>query len=85
MFHVAVWYVLRIATAGLGDSYGERPQPSTLLSFRLQAAGFFHFNVKALNSLSSHIPNIRPLGSTIDSRLRCPYTLGNNPLGQTRP
>jgi hypothetical protein len=34
VFHVAVWYVLRIATAGLGDSYGERPQPSTLLRLR---------------------------------------------------
>lgn len=30
VLHVALWCVLRNATAGLGDSYGERPQPGTI-------------------------------------------------------
>lgn len=81
MFHVVVRYVLRITTAGLGDSYGERPQPSNLSCFGLNAPSLFKFDIQAFNRLSSYIPNIRTFRGAINSRLRCSHALRNNPLG----
>jgi hypothetical protein len=81
VLHVAIWCVLRIATAGLGDSYGERPQPSILSSFGLYAPSLFNFVVQALNRLPSYISNICTFRGTINSRLRCSHALRNYPLG----
>lgn len=81
MFHVVVRYVLRITTAGLGDSYGERPQPSIPSGFRLNTPNLFKLDVQAFNRLSSYISNVCTFRGAIDSRLRCSHALRNNSLG----